>query len=407
MSEISKIQLPSGSIYDIKDSVAREMAAGTIHLVEGTCTTPLEDKATTNPIIINDESYTAKKADAVIYINKEFVFDGTQWHEFGDLTGLGDLAFKNSASGNFTPAGTVSQPTFTGEEMTSTGTVAATGTVSQPTFTGDEMTSTGSVTAAGTVSQPTFTGDEMTSTGTFQPTGTVSQPTFEGAQGNVSVSGTPAGSIGVGAGTANYTPAGTVSAPNVTVTPTKDNTGYMASSATGGGSVTPGAAAQATMPDLAMTVENETLSLSWTPGSFTPNTPTAVTLPTFAAKEVVTDIESATASVPTFTGTGVDLEFTGTAMNSTGKFTPEGTVSQPTFSGNTGNVSVSGTPEGTVSQPTFTGSAADVSVTGTPTGTVSQPTFSGTEASVTVKGTPAGEVSQPTFSGTAGNVTVS
>ena len=385
MAEISKIQLPSGSIYDIKDSVAREMAAGTIHLVEGTCTTPLVDKATTNPIIIDDESYTAKKNDAVIYNSKEFVFDGTQWHEFGDLTGLGDLAFKNSASGTFTPAGTVSQPTFTG----------------------DEMTSTGSVTAAGTVSQPTFTGDEMTSTGTFQPTGTVSQPTFEGAQGNVSVSGTPAGSIGVGAGTANYTPAGTVSAPSISVTPTKDNTGYMASSATGGGSVTPGAAAQATMPDLAMTVENETLSLSWTPGSFTPNTPTTVTLPTFAAKEVVTDIESATASVPTFTGTGVDLEFTGVAMSSTGKFTPEGTVSQPTFSGNTGNVSVTGTPEGTVSQPTFSGSAAAVSVTGTPTGTVSQPTFSGTEASVTVKGTPAGEVSQPTFSGTAGNVTVS
>lgn len=39
-----------------------------------------------------------------------------------------------------TPTGTVSQPTFTGNQMTSTGTYTPTGSVSQPTFTGTETT---------------------------------------------------------------------------------------------------------------------------------------------------------------------------------------------------------------------------------------------------------------------------
>ena len=54
----------------------------------GETSTALTDNSTTNPIIVDGESYTAQPNDAVIYGHKEFLFDGTKWHEFGDLTGL-------------------------------------------------------------------------------------------------------------------------------------------------------------------------------------------------------------------------------------------------------------------------------------------------------------------------------
>ena len=222
---------------------------------------------------------------------------------------------------------------------------------------------TGSFTPEGTVSQPTFTGNAMNSTGNFTPSGTVSQPTFSGSQGAVSVSGTPSGSIGIGDGTANYTPAGSVSTPTITVTPTTE-TDYVASSTSGGGSVSAGSAASCTLPSVSTSYDEntETLSMSFSQGSFTPNVPTNVTLPTFTAKTLATGIESASASQPSFTGTGVELTFTGNTLNSSGSFTPEGTVSQPTFAGTEAEVAVSGTPTGTVSQPTFTGTQGTVSV---------------------------------------------
>ncbi|MBQ9301302.1 MAG: hypothetical protein IJ214_12425, partial [Clostridia bacterium] len=162
MADISKITLPSGTTYHIKDEVARQAAAGGIQL-RGTTTTALTDESATNPIKINDTDYTAVNQDAVFYGKKEFIFDGAKWHEFGDMSGLGSLAAQNSASGAYTPAGSVSRPTFTGSNTTSTG--------------------------------------------KFTPAGSVSQPSFTGTEGSVSVSGTPKGSISVGTGTANYTPA--------------------------------------------------------------------------------------------------------------------------------------------------------------------------------------------------------
>lgn len=57
-------------------------------ILVGETTTALIDGARTNPIMVNGNSYTAQSNDAVIYGNKEFLFDGTKWHEFGDLSGL-------------------------------------------------------------------------------------------------------------------------------------------------------------------------------------------------------------------------------------------------------------------------------------------------------------------------------
>ena len=318
MPEISKITLPSGTTYNLKDATARAAIAGGTSFL-GITTTALTDGSEATTIAIGGEDVSAVNGGIAIYLNKEFIYSNTdsKWHEIGDTTDLGDLAYKDSASGNYKPEGTVSKPTFTG--------------------------------------------NALTSTGTFTPDGTVSKPTFTGTEGNVSVSGTPAGTIGVGTGSANYTPGGTVSTPTITVTPAS-STGYVAGSATGGGTVTAGTAAQATMPTLQTSVSNENLVLSWTAGSFTPNTPTSVKLPSFTSKTIVTGITSATSSQPSFTGDGVNLKFTGTTMSSSGKFTPSGSVSQPTFTGSSGSISVSGTPTGSVSQPTFTGKQKSVTV---------------------------------------------
>lgn len=51
----------------------------------GVTTTALSDGATTNPIMIDGESVTAKKDDYVTYNSKDFIFNGTTWHEVGDL----------------------------------------------------------------------------------------------------------------------------------------------------------------------------------------------------------------------------------------------------------------------------------------------------------------------------------
>lgn len=318
MAEISKITLPSGTTYDLKDATARAAIAGGTSFL-GVTTTELTDGSEVTTIRVGSQDVTAVNGGMAIYQSKEFVYSTSdnKWHEFGDTTDLGDLAYKDSASGNYKPEGTVSKPSFTGTAMTSTG--------------------------------------------SFTPDGTVSKPSFTGSEGNVSVSGTPAGTIGIGTGSANYTPSGSVAAPTITVTPAS-STGYVASSATGGGAVTAGTAASATMPTLDATVSNENLVLSWTAGSFTPNTPTAVTLPSFSSKNIVTGITSAQASAPAFTGDGVNLKFTGATMSSSGKFTPSGSVSQPTFTGTAGSVSVSGTPSGSVSQPTFTGTQKAVQV---------------------------------------------
>ena len=59
----------------------------------GTTTTELYDGSTANPIVIDGVSVTAKRNDIAFYGESEFMFNGTAWSAFGDLSGLGDLAY--------------------------------------------------------------------------------------------------------------------------------------------------------------------------------------------------------------------------------------------------------------------------------------------------------------------------
>lgn len=114
MADISKITLPSGTTYDIKDSAARQdiddlknTLTGAMHYA-GITTTPITDGSTTSTLVIEGESkvFTSDDAGAtVIYGELEFVWNGSKWQEFGSTGSLKALAFKDSASGSFTPSG--------------------------------------------------------------------------------------------------------------------------------------------------------------------------------------------------------------------------------------------------------------------------------------------------------------
>lgn len=239
MPYISKFTTLNGTQYTIKDAEAREMIQSLQEYSDylGVTTTALVDNVTTNPVVsIGGENKTAVKGNIVNYGSKEFVYNGTVWQEFGDMSAVKALAYKDEASGQYTPAGNVTKPDFTGTEAT------------------------------------------------------------------ISIKYTPEGSVSV-------TP--TVELNKQSVTPI-DSVGTLPS---------------CTMPQLSMTVVNENLTFSWTNGTFS-----AGTLPTQG-----TPFDVAT-SVKTATATG---SFTGTEKTVSTKYTPEGSVTQPTFNGTQGTVTVS------------------------------------------------------------------
>lgn len=334
MADISKITLPTGSTYNLKDQQARNDIAAIQGAISGGVTfmgetsTALTDGSTTTSIVINSATITAVKGYLVVYNSKEFVFDGTKWVELGDLSLIGDLGWKDSASTTYTPAGTVSKPTFTGTSSTVTITAA-------------DNTS-GNYQPKGTVSQPTFTGSSSTFTGTMTPHGSI----------DLTTTNTTATVSKAASGTATYTPEGTVAAPTISV--------QTAGSTTIVNSIT----AVGTLPTLTTTVANETLTIGFDQG----------TLPTKGDNTTVkTGDATYQATAPAFTGTGARLV--------------TGNIAVPTsasFTGTEEDISISGTPSGTVSQPTFTGTKTQLSGTTTATGNISQPTFTGTQATITV-----------------------
>jgi hypothetical protein len=104
---LSKIVQGSNTLY-IKDEEAREMLSSMEKYTEylGVTTTAISDGAAVNPVSISGENVTAKTGSVVNYGSKEFIFNGSVWQEFGDLSGLGSLAYANTAEGSYAPAGT-------------------------------------------------------------------------------------------------------------------------------------------------------------------------------------------------------------------------------------------------------------------------------------------------------------
>lgn len=305
MAYISQITLPSGTTYDLKDAWARTqieaITGGSAVVFKGVSSTPLTDGGNQNPTVDSTPVTTKSTGELYFYEQEEFIYgDDSKWHSLGpQLQSLGALAYKDNASAVYTPAGSVSQPTFTGAQ----GTVTITATNS----------TTGNYTPAGTVSGGTFTGSNSTFTGTYTPGGTVSAPTI-----SVNTAGSTASIKQVNAVT--------------------DMVNALATAAPG-----------ATAPANAITyfsVANENLSLYQIGATkAAPITTTTTTVKTGDASYI--------ASQPTFTGKEDTVSTSGT---------PNGSVSNIGFTGQKVQLSGTTTPSGTVSKPTFTGTQATITV---------------------------------------------
>lgn len=192
MADISKITGLNGSTYNFKDAAAREDIEEIKHAMSGgvrfigETTTVLTDGATTNPITINGESVTATSGNLVAYEEDEFLFDGTKWIEMGSIGSLGALAYKDNASGNFTPSGSVSAPTIsvaTAGTTTTVNSITGVGTLPNLTMTVENETLIFSF-DQGTL--PTKGVDITVKTGDAAYSATA--PSFTGTAGSVTVS---------------------------------------------------------------------------------------------------------------------------------------------------------------------------------------------------------------------------
>lgn len=125
--------------YDIKDAYARERLerlSSALYWM-GVTTTALSDGSTTNPISIGGNDVTASEGAVAQYNETEFAWDGTEWQLLGHGN-LGALAFKNSASGSYTPVGTVN--VTEGDDTTTTvNSITAVGTLPAFTVSGETL----------------------------------------------------------------------------------------------------------------------------------------------------------------------------------------------------------------------------------------------------------------------------
>ena len=283
----SRVKLLDGSYAEVKDAVARAAMAGGMHFL-GITTTALADQQSISKVTIGEDEVNLSNGDIVIYQRKEFIYSSADGkvHELGDLTGLGSLALKNSATGSYTPEGTVSKPDV--DVTPTTGTVAAfktagsvtPGTANTPTAVnvtaGSANTPTAVAVTPGSANVPTAV--SVTPGTGNQPTA-VTLPTFGasmGANETLELSWTP-GSV----------------TPGVAGTPTAV-------------AVTEGTAGVPTAVAVTPGVAGVPTSVSVTPG--VAGTPTDVTLPTSENVTVVTDVSAELHEAPAFTGTPATIE---------------------------------------------------------------------------------------------------
>lgn len=276
---ISKITVPGGDTYSIKDQEARDLisqiVAGGVAYI-GETSTALEDGATTNPITINSSSITVVAGNLVTSGSKEFLFDGTYWHEVGDLSKfdeLGDWAYVDSGSVTITPSGSVSTPTFSNGAIGNDGACS----VSVPT----SASTTASTSAKSSVS-PVATG-----TTTYQPAGSIS---------NVVLGTTSVNSMTSGGTAASWSASVDETTETLSFSFTANTVATSSAVTVGSGSVT----TQPSFTGTAVRLETD----SNIPSAFT------TTLTNGTVTGTVTGSVTGDVSQPTFTGTAATASVT-------------------------------------------------------------------------------------------------
>lgn len=374
MPDISKITLPSGTTYNLKDQYARDLIAEIGNFGEwlGVTTTAITDGSTTNPVTIDGESVTATNGDIVTYNTKEFIWSSTAgaWQKFGDLSGLGAMAYVNKGTVTITPGGQndSSAVTFTGgttdkvlgEATTFTNgtssvtfgnhtkatvlTSSVTATVPKPSGTTKYMKAT----ASGTAVDVATSGSAITGLGT--PSTDTFVKSYPGATSKLATTSV----TGVQASTTTASKATAGTAVNVATTDT-------AKTVATGSLGTETSTRTANTPMWGATVTNETLSFTFKPISTTSVTPAKAngTITPYTFSDVTVPIKAAS-STTVATGSLSASGGGGTVMTGLGSPTTEDAVtgySSPTSDTFAKTVSVT-------SQPTIALASESSSATG-------------------------------------------
>lgn len=347
---LSKI-VKGGNTLWLKDAEARQLISdiqssitGAMHW-KGYTTSELVDGSTTNPIVIGGESVTCVAGDVVAIqggtgeADLEFVFSGSKWQEYGSTGSLKALAFKDSASATYTPAGTnqASAVSFSGQTdgdfVSGFDTNPVLPSFTEGAFTPAEIQS-GFVTngSAASFSEGAFTpaslGTGFYSEGTAPSLGNATTGTFVTGYNNDAV----APSLGE-ATTGNFATEGETSSYDEDEETLTFSDATTSSAVTAQGTFSAGSAATLATAS-AVTAQGTfsagtvtTLDLTKFDGgskaadSFTANVPTAIdvtkfdggskaadtwsagTAPTLATAKAITAVGTATAAAQTFTGT--------------------------------------------------------------------------------------------------------
>lgn len=316
-----------------------------------------------------DGALAGAAGDVIIVGTTEYVHDGSKWVEIGDEGVYQTVAGADAkfVQKTFTIANIDMQDDITADELKTAlelkalaykDSASATLTDYATGINGAEYTPAGNVSVT-----LNHTSTSMTSAGTFTPAGTVS--------GNV----TAAGAVTIARDDANgVAVSGTVSAPSVTVTPVTAQVQHIDSvgtlpSYTAAQYVAPSVAetsAQFASEGLVAAMDSEDTEMlvftsagkasaltatGFNAGSYTAAEFNAGALPTLgAAQTVVTGIEKAEASAPTFTGDKFGATFAGSQV-----------AISADFAGTEGSVSVSGNyDKAGVESAGFTGTAATI-----------------------------------------------
>lgn len=378
--------------YDIRDSTLIEGALKFI----GISTTAITDGGTERPTIDSVLVPLAdlRKGDVVLYGTggnyQEFLWtaDGASgsWELLGDE---GSYVIKGTYTTSSTQAGgTVSQPTFTG----TTATISISGTIGAQTLPVSATTDT-------SVAATDFSGI---------PSGTVSTPSFTGTTHGHTISTAAPGS----GETANYTPAGSVSASGT------GTSGHSFSGTSATITVTTTDAVTAVSAAL-----SDTPTFTGTTHTFSPTKTTDTAVKSLGETTTTITVVSEVLNLPTVVLTAVSPTTISAITNLTiPDYQPAGSISKPTITVNPTKDTVTSTgtytPDGSIKGAhSWTGTGVLISASDTKAGgSVSQPTFTGNTliisrrlvaalaaATISASGNyqPAGTVSTPTFTGTA------
>lgn len=413
-----------GSASKTFDVTAADLGlSNALHFLGISTTDPAAGTAT-----VGGKAVTPVAGDVVIYKRsgetryEEYVYvdDTNKWELLGDADSHSIKGHTHSfldeftATGLYTPAGDVSQPTFTGTQNQTTtafnksytpaGSVSTIvkpeGTISHAfnttnnathkhTFTGNNKTVNVSGTASGSISinyTPKANSVTPTFTATTATGGATHNHTFNGTSGTVNVTG----NLANGTATVNvpklnhinshsYTPAGSISTPTFTGT---QATITVKGNTAGGITLTNASASSGTTVVKNVSVTNNTTTVvTGVSGSASGGKLTAqqngitLTLNTTAVGVSINTTNASVINKVTPTVTYTTIGFSPSEMTATGSYTPAGNVSKPTFTG-------------TVATLTHTFDFTNEEITGNVTGTVAS----------TGSFTPAGTISRQSLS---------